>query len=941
MKPDVKIEIIYYGAAADWSFESGFYSKEYALRLLTQTAANPSAFLKALDRAVSRSAVILAVGDLQDAGRTGLCSLLSRALGMDYPPDGGLPPEAAAFDAVDARRGGWLQSGEQAIFLMHSEKDYRDETLHSYIFPALSARFSVAIGGCPVPEPAGNPTAEETEPVPAEAVETPVQEPAQATVSEPAHAAVTPVAVAGGRRRLSVRMKRVEPVAVPAAIPVPEPVLVPAPPLPVERGEAPAQPEEVPAPMKMPVLETATEAGPVPESEPLPCEATPVFPANVPTEAGAAVPAEDAPEPAQADEAVFFGFDAYEAAGKKPKKKVAVALLCIVLGLCLVAGGCFGYLYWYQPWQTDRVYARMSGLYGQNGSENLPDKALAKFGGLYDLNADIAGWLTLPNTAVDYPVTAVNQRSADYYESHLPDGTWNRSGSLYTGCVPYPDGYYRNMTIYGKDTGDGRMFSDLRRYLELDFYKSSPLITMDTLYTKGQWKIFSVFEAAGEDPLDYNQSAFSDDTAFLTYIAALSDRSAIRTMVDLRADDEILTLVAKGRDSNVVLAARRVRTGESTLVNVTGALENPAPTPVTQSVNQSSEALLLRFGLLTAGAAEPDAPYMSDPAAASDSAPQDEPAADSPAGASSSPVSSAPDAQPSADPPPYEEPEPTPPPADYPAVNPPAGEELTLTVRNQYDSNRLVTSNASDIVAQIVEAEMGSAYQLEALKAQAVAAYSWLLCNGAADGKNPQVYLKTPSAKTLEAVAATAGQRVLYNGAVACAFYYDTSAGRTALPSDIWEGGNQPYLASVESPLDRNNSRFETTVTYRAADVAVWVKDAYGVDLSDVDKSNWFQVTYDDYGVYARRVLIGGKVWVKGPSLRNTLFTSARVGSGKGLRSSAYAVSYDPGGDAFTFTVRGYGHGVGMSQTGANEYAKQGWDYRQILQHYFTGVTIG
>ena len=52
MKPDVKIEIIYYGAAADWSFESGFYSKEYALRLLTQTAANPSAFLKALDRPV-------------------------------------------------------------------------------------------------------------------------------------------------------------------------------------------------------------------------------------------------------------------------------------------------------------------------------------------------------------------------------------------------------------------------------------------------------------------------------------------------------------------------------------------------------------------------------------------------------------------------------------------------------------------------------------------------------------------------------------------------------------------------------------------------------------------------------------------------------------------------------------------------------------------------
>lgn len=979
MKPDVKIEIIYYGAAADWSFESGFYGKEYALRLLTQTAANPSAFLKALDRAVRRSAVILTVGDLANGDRTGLCSLLARALGMDYPPEGGLPGEARPFDSADPRRGGYMESGPQTIFLLHNQKDRRDETLRRYIFPALSRRFSVPIGGCAAETPGSAAAAASVpdEPVPAGESAGETIQPAPSSVSPPesppaSPAAVTPVAVSTaaavtGRRKLSVRMKRTQaPALAPAA----------APPYSSDSDEAPtAVAAHTPTPAAsvsaaaLSALPTPSPipAGPALTPEPIPAHpepdpSAPFQPASAADEEGQSEtalaqgarpvpesPAQPGAPAPQADQAVFFGFDAYESAGRKKGKRVWAILLITLLILAVTAGGCFGWVKWFQPWQADRVYARMSGLYGQDGEGGLPPSALPKFGGLYDVNSDVAGWLTLPNTAVDYPVMAVNSRTAAYYESHLPDGAWNRMGSLYTGCIPYPDSYYRNITVYGKDTGDGRMLSDLRRYLELDFYKSSPLITMDTLYTKGQWKIFSVFETSGEDPLDYNQSAFSDDTAFLTYIAALSDRSAVRTMVDLRADDEILTLVAKGGQGGVVLAARRVRAGESTQVDVAGAVENPNPQPVTQAVLPASDSLLLRFGLLQAAAAEAPAQSTeetsSDPGAA---------ALDSLSAGHTDPASSAPSAGQPADTQPnasadrqepgqgLEEGTGGPPAVpSYPAVSPPSGGELTLTVRNQHDGDKLVTASASEIVAGVVEAEMGGGYQLEALKAQSVAAYSWLLCNGAADGKNPRVYLKTPSAKTLQAVAATKGERALYNGSVACTFYYDTSAGRTALPSDIWEGGDQPYLVSVESPLDQNNPRFQTTVTYRAADVAVWIKEAYGLEVNSANKQNWFQVTYDDYGLYARRVLLDGTVWIRGPSLRGTLFTAARVGSGNGLRSSAYTIAYDAGSDTFTFTVKGYGHGVGMSQTGANEYAKQGWDYRQILQHYFTGVTIG
>lgn len=70
------------------------------------------------------------------------------------------------------------------------------------------------------------------------------------------------------------------------------------------------------------------------------------------------------------------------------------------------------------------------------------------------------------------------------------------------------------------------------------------------------------------------------------------------------------------------------------------------------------------------------------------------------------------------------------------------------------------------------------------------------------------------------------------------------------------------------------------------------------------------------------------------------MLTSARVGSSNVLRSHAFTVSYDAASDAFTFVVKGYGHGVGMSQEGANIYAANGWSYEQILNHYYTGAVI-
>lgn len=236
---------------------------------------------------------------------------------------------------------------------------------------------------------------------------------------------------------------------------------------------------------------------------------------------------------------------------------------------------------------------------------------------------------------------------------------------------------------------------------------------------------------------------------------------------------------------------------------------------------------------------------------------------------------------------------------------------------------------------------MGSGYHLEALKAQTVAAYSWLICNGALKGGAPAVPMKPAGARAKQAVKEVAGVVAVYGGNVAQTYYYAISAGYTANCQDVWLG-SLPYLVSVDSSVDKNISGYQTVRSYRAADVAKWVKETTGVDLTALsDKSKWFQCRYDAHGLYVKTVTIGGKLSKKGPYLREQIFTSARVGSANVLRSSAYTVTYNKAEDKFIFTVRGYGHGIGMSQVGANAYAKNGWSFEQILKHYYKGITLG
>lgn len=257
-------------------------------------------------------------------------------------------------------------------------------------------------------------------------------------------------------------------------------------------------------------------------------------------------------------------------------------------------------------------------------------------------------------------------------------------------------------------------------------------------------------------------------------------------------------------------------------------------------------------------------------------------------------------------------------------------------------SGKVEHDSAPLIVAQVLENEIGGDAPPEALKAGAVAIYSFLLYHGADSGKNPSVTMTAASAECVNAAYAVQNQTVKSSGRVIEALWFDISAGKTADNRDVW-GNDVAYLKSVDSSVDENAAGFRTTRTYTAANVAKWAKEEYGIDLSkQADKSKWFICTYDkSTNLYVSSVSLGGLKTVSGLSIRYNLFGEARVGTGNTLDSHAFTVKYDKKSDSFTFTVKGKGNGVGLSVEGAKIMAKSGADYKKILQTYYTGVTVG
>ncbi len=265
------------------------------------------------------------------------------------------------------------------------------------------------------------------------------------------------------------------------------------------------------------------------------------------------------------------------------------------------------------------------------------------------------------------------------------------------------------------------------------------------------------------------------------------------------------------------------------------------------------------------------------------------------------------------------------------------------------DTEEIKVMSAKDYVWSVVAAEMPADYNIEALKAQAVAAYTFAKYRKAhrdyatknydvaADHTTDQAFVsidkakenwgtqyETKAEKISKAVSAVLGQYMTYNDEIIMAAYFSCSSGKTENCLDVW-GGNKEYLVSVDSEWDKQSEKYFRETTFTAEDIKE--KLAKTCEFTPSDDAFAINARSDAGGVLS--VTVCGKT-IKGTQLRALL----------GLRSANFDIEYNDTDKSYTFKTYGYGHGIGMSQVGAAAMAEQGCDYEEILKHYYTGIKI-
>lgn len=251
----------------------------------------------------------------------------------------------------------------------------------------------------------------------------------------------------------------------------------------------------------------------------------------------------------------------------------------------------------------------------------------------------------------------------------------------------------------------------------------------------------------------------------------------------------------------------------------------------------------------------------------------------------------------------------------------------TLTAR--YNGS-VHTDDAYELVCKIVNNEISGYFSDEAIKAQAVAAYSYVKYHNV-NGLTPSVLVKeNPSQRIRDMVSSVWGKCCYYNGKVAQTVYMASSSGYTASSKNVW-GGDIPYLTSVACPFDaENDPNYGVRTKFSESDIRAALERNLGITLSD-DPTQWLKVTAYIDGNYVSQVTVDNQKTITGRKLRENILNYQ-------LKSASFDVTYEDG--CFVFTTYGWGHGVGMSQNGANILAKMGYTYDQILKYYYTGIDV-
>ena len=256
-----------------------------------------------------------------------------------------------------------------------------------------------------------------------------------------------------------------------------------------------------------------------------------------------------------------------------------------------------------------------------------------------------------------------------------------------------------------------------------------------------------------------------------------------------------------------------------------------------------------------------------------------------------------------------------------------------------------------EYLCNVVSAEMPATFEQEALKAQAIVARTYTtykilnkkhdnadICD---DSTCCQAWISKDDRlakweenqresnwqKICSAVNETSGKIITYENKPIDAFFHSNSGGITEVPVNVWGGTGYPYLQSVETSGENTYTQYASEVTLSQEELINKLKEKYS-DIS-IDFTNSEDIKILEYTESKRvKTVKFGNHEISGVEAR-TLF---------GLKSTNFEISID--GNNIKFSVKGYGHGVGMSQTGADSMAKNGSRAEEIIKHFYTGVEI-
>jgi stage II sporulation protein D len=274
----------------------------------------------------------------------------------------------------------------------------------------------------------------------------------------------------------------------------------------------------------------------------------------------------------------------------------------------------------------------------------------------------------------------------------------------------------------------------------------------------------------------------------------------------------------------------------------------------------------------------------------------------------------------------------------------------TITLLHK-KTGEIEEANLDEYLCNVVSAEMPATYETQALEAQAIVARTYTIfkilnkkhdnadicddstCCQAWISKEDRLAKWEESTKEsnwqkiCDAVENTKGKIVTYENQPINAFFHSNSGGTTEIPLNVWGGSGYPYLQSVQTAGEEAYSQYQSEVEFTYDEIIEKIKEKYQ-DIS-IDFSNDESIKILEYTESGRvRTVRFGNHEISGVEARTIL----------GLKSANFEISKNDG--KIKFSVIGYGHGVGMSQTGADAMAKQGSTAEEIIYHFYTGVEI-